>query len=419
MYGAGNNPDIFTRLANEQQLLTRETGILPRTVRMLLLGSCWLLVIAAAFGQLTQRTVQMNANAEALAGKWYPHSRALIIGEDDYQFQRPLNYAVSDARSLARELESDYGFAHSDVEVLENPDRKAIKDALHGLTDPKTVGPDDRLVVYFSGHGATVRSTPNSVAMGFLLPQDAQVEKAGDSSYLFTWIPMSDVWSELDHCPAKHLLVLVDACFSGLMVDLNREAYTSRALGSLLGKQAREVISAGTSSQTVGESADIGHGWFTYHLVAELKTRAMRHEAFAISDIFPDIRKNVMGSTGGQQVPLFGTRPNADGDVVFASRHSAFLATLGGIHFEMVDEDSPISVPLSVDNEDVRKVISDLFKSMQLDVHLDPQVQGYVSVYLSANSTLRTALLTILRQVGATYTVNGGVYEIVPAPTHP
>jgi hypothetical protein len=203
------------------------------------------------------------------------------------------------------------------------------------------------------------------------------------------------------------------------MVDLNREAYTSRALGSLLGKQAREVISAGTSSQTVGESADIGHGWFTYHLVAELKTRAMRHEAFAISDIFPDIRKNVMGSTGGQQVPLFGTRPNADGDVVFASRHSAFLATLGGIHFEMVDEDSPISVPLSVDNEDVRKVISDLFKSMQLDVHLDPQVQGYVSVYLSANSTLRTALLTILRQVGATYTVNGGVYEIVPAPTHP
>lgn len=76
---------------------------------------------------------------------------------------------------------------------------------------------------------------------------------------------------------------------------------------------------------------------------------------------------------------------------------------------------------LELEQADVREAIRALFKNVAVSYSVGPDVQGTVTVSLR-NITFETALQNILRQVDATYRVEGGLYEIVrrsetPAPT--
>lgn len=61
---------------------------------------------------------------------------------------------------------------------------------------------------------------------------------------------------------------------------------------------------------------------------------------------------------------------------------------------------------------DVREALRALFKNVSVSYSIAPEVQGVVTVSLRS-ITFETALQNILRQVDATYRVEGGVYEIV------
>ena len=62
---------------------------------------------------------------------------------------------------------------------------------------------------------------------------------------------------------------------------------------------------------------------------------------------------------------------------------------------------------------DVRVVLHDLFKLVGVSYSIAPEVQGTVTLSLR-NVTFQTALENVLRQVDATYRVEGGVFSIIP-----
>ena len=64
------------------------------------------------------------------------------------------------------------------------------------------------------------------------------------------------------------------------------------------------------------------------------------------------------------------------------------------------------------ENADVRQALRELFKSVNVSYSISPDVQGTVTIDIQ-NVTLETALQNILRQVDATYRIEGGVYEII------
>ncbi|MCB0615904.1 MAG: caspase family protein, partial [Phaeodactylibacter sp.] len=80
----------------------------------------------------------------------FQQSHAFIIGINDYEHITPLKTAVNDALGIAQRLEEQH--AYTVHPPLLNAKKAAI---LEWLTEtiPQAVGPEDRVVFYFAGHG--------------------------------------------------------------------------------------------------------------------------------------------------------------------------------------------------------------------------------------------------------------------------
>lgn len=136
----------------------------------------------------------------------FRRSHAIVIGINDYaRGIPPLRTAVNDARRLGALLAAEHGY-----EVLEVLDGAATRARLVSLLNdelPSRVGADDRVCFYFAGHGVAIdgHDGPN----GYLLPVDASRSDEG------TFLDMPLVHDALVDLACRHMLVILDSCFSG------------------------------------------------------------------------------------------------------------------------------------------------------------------------------------------------------------
>ena len=136
----------------------------------------------------------------------FARSLAVVIGINDYaRGIPPLRTAVNDAQRLGSVLATQHGY-----EVIEILDSNATRARLVTLlTDelPSRVGADDRVCFYFAGHGVAIdgHAGPN----GYLLPVDAS---RSDET---TFLDMPLVHDALVTLSCRHMLVILDSCFSG------------------------------------------------------------------------------------------------------------------------------------------------------------------------------------------------------------
>ena len=84
---------------------------------------------------------------------------------------------------------------------------------------------DDRVVFYFAGHG--IAADGDDGPAGYLVPADA------DPTDLKTLVPMAELQAALQALPCRHLLLILDCCFSGAFQWASR----MRAIGSLMPKR--------------------------------------------------------------------------------------------------------------------------------------------------------------------------------------
>ncbi|WP_446010859.1 caspase family protein [Candidatus Electrothrix sp.] len=104
----------------------------------------------------------------------FQRSFAVVIGIDKYiNSIPPLSTAVNDAQGLTDILKGEeHGY-----EVILLTDEEATLSRLEKLFCeklPEKIGKDDRLLVYFAGHG--VATDGDDGPAGFLIPQDAKRE---------------------------------------------------------------------------------------------------------------------------------------------------------------------------------------------------------------------------------------------------
>ena len=177
--------------------------------------------------------------------------------------------------------------------------------------------------MYFSGHGQTVKSGTGG-DVGFLIPEDASVDMddlQNPGPYASTCLLMRDVWDELSLSPARHTLVIADACFGGLLTS---RGLNSEVIASQLSRPARMAFTAGGKDETSSERPDLGHGLFTYVLLQELKARAIVGTPFLISDLYNSVNNSVEGMSHGNQNPQLKS-DETEGQLVFAPVVSAGL----------------------------------------------------------------------------------------------
>ena len=141
----------------------------------------------------------------------YETSRALVIGINQYKNASPLGYAVNDAHDVREILVEELGFETENVIYLADQDAtksNILKSFLRFSNDDIKV--DDRLFVFFAGHGHTRSGVKGEV--GYLVPYDADMD---DYSTFIRW---DELTRNAELVRAKHILFVMDACYGGLAV---------------------------------------------------------------------------------------------------------------------------------------------------------------------------------------------------------
>lgn len=246
----------------------------------------------------------------------YAHVVALVIGIDDYPNLLPrkdLRQAEADARAVADVFRREFGY-----EVVTLTGAKATKAGVLDLLDRhgRAVGDQDALVVYFAGHGQVI-DLPVSGEAGFLVPSDAALDLENKAD-LARWerqaIDMKGVVDGLNRTPAKHVLLIADACCSGYMTGAARGALADPDLKHFLANPARTVLAATTRRQGARD------GLFTPALLRQLRALdrpGARPEAASVYDLFQPLLKEVGRASEGNMTPQVSQVGDGDGMFVF------------------------------------------------------------------------------------------------------
>lgn len=247
-------------------------------------------------------------DAEATVTSGYEASWAIVIGIDDYAKWPRLEYAANDAQSIADTLTGQFGFPSSQVIVLKDRDatRNNILAAFHDrLADGRTQK-DDRVFVFFAGHGAT-RKLASGRELGYIIPVDSDPKELATDA-----IAMSDIQNIAESLQAKHVLFVMDACYSGL--GLTRGGPASGAfLRENARRVARQMLTAGGADQQVADSGPNGHSVFTWVLLQALAGKADLNGDGLITgtELAAYVAPSV--SAVSQQTPAFGSLPGSQG----------------------------------------------------------------------------------------------------------
>ena len=288
-----------------------------------------------AWSQDGRKGLQVVPRTGPLAGKaLYTNSHALLIGVKEYQHlpkEKWLDYADRDAKELRNALVHQYGFREQNVVVLlnERATKSNIEVQLSHFADTEKVKEDDRVLVFFSGHGQTVK-LPTGGDTGFLVPYDAKVDldKPNNAGpYLTSCVKMDTVWSYLEATPAKHSLIIADACYSGLLAKARSiERLNNSALAALASKRAMQVLTAGRQGEEAFEDPRLGHGALTYKLLEELKARANTPEdVFTAAELSASLQRSVANVTEGKQSPQFANY-KTEGEFLFVAEKNDLTA---------------------------------------------------------------------------------------------
>jgi|688.fasta_scaffold82560_5 hypothetical protein len=268
------------------------------------------------------------------ASPHYENSHALVIGINKYQRASPLGYAVNDAEAVAHTLRRRFSFPAENVRVLLNEDatRTAIHKAFLDLSGDAT-SVDDRLFVFFAGHGHTVRSSRGDV--GYLVPYD------GDSNDLSSLLRWDTLTRDADLIRAKHLLFIMDACYGGLAITRAMKPGALRFLKDMLRRVARQVLTAGKADEVV---ADLGgpradHSVFTGHLLDALDGAATSSGVVTANGVMAYVYQQVGADGDSRQTPHYGYL-HGDGDFIFNPPHLDARDTDA-----LKDEDTLIPIP--------------------------------------------------------------------------
>lgn len=253
-------------------------------------------------------------SVQSMLRPFYTQSRALLIGINEYQNAAPLSYAVSDALGVKQCLIESLGFSEEHITVLQDHEatRENILREYMKLTSLQ-VETDERIIVFFAGHGATKDGITGEV--GFLVPVDATPD---DLSTMIRW---SELTSSAELIRAKHILFIMDACYGGLAVNRSSGVGTVRYLEDLLCRVSRQVITAGKADQAVSDAGGPipNHSIFTGHLIEGLQGKAANEKGIiTASSLMAYVCNKVSCAPHSRQTPHYG-QFFGDGDFILLS----------------------------------------------------------------------------------------------------
>lgn len=243
---------------------------------------------------------------KAVVSSAYQNSWAVVIGIDEYAKWPKLQYAARDAQSIRETLTGKFGFAPERVLTLSNAEatRNNILALFHDRLAHAQLKRDDRVFVFFAGHGAT-RKLSSGRNLGYIIPVDSDPQQLAADA-----IPMTELQNIAESLNAKHVLFVMDACYSGL--GLTRGSSTS-FLRDNARRIGRQMLTAGGGDQLVADGGPNGHSIFTWTLLQAMAGKAdLNGDGLITATELAAYIAPAVASVS-QQTPAFGSLPGSEG----------------------------------------------------------------------------------------------------------
>lgn len=238
-------------------------------------------------------TSRLRIPAGVTLGKYY----ALVIGNNNYQHLRPLNFAQNDARAVHEVLTQKYGFQS---ELLLDGTRGEI---FRRVDQYKSIlQPADSLLIYYAGHGSQDASDSYWMGVDAVSVASGSLEMYGvSSSALARWLAA---------VPARHVLVIADSCYSGRgIVTSGGVKFTAPDIQATmkfyLQNRARTVLTSG-GVVPVPDGGGGEHSVFTKALIGLLN---QNQGVLFDNDLYAHLKERVRYSADSNVAapePIFG-----------------------------------------------------------------------------------------------------------------
>ncbi len=267
------------------------------------------------------RTVTRAAPAVAappapkVANRW-----AVVIGIGEYEHRAipRLRFAARDAQAMYDFLTTKGGYPKQNVLLLTDttPEKPTLQNIRRALGDFlfRRPGREDMVLIYYAGHGAPEVDAAGAETDGlskYLIPRNADP----DSLYS-TAFPMDEIQKIFARIPSERVVMLLDTCYSGTAggrtfarQQIRSGNLSDQFLERLTRSRGRVVITASGPNEVALESADLGHGIFTYYLLEGLAGKADRNGdgLVTVSELYEYVEDQVdrkAREAGGRQRPL-------------------------------------------------------------------------------------------------------------------
>lgn len=232
---------------------------------------------------------------------------ALVIGNSRYKELPKLNTTIADAQAVSDLLRRKYGFK---VTTLIDADRYQTLSAINKYRE--TLTEDDNLVIYYAGHGEM--DTVNQ--RGYWLPIDA--ERSSNAN----WIAATAITDILNVMTARHVLVVSDSCYSGILTrsvlsnlqpGQNVDAQAAW-VAAIIKKRSRTVLTSGGVAPVI----DGGGGDNSVFARAFIDVLSANDDILAAQKLHNDVSRRVNFVTSNlriDQVPVYAPLPHAGHDL--------------------------------------------------------------------------------------------------------
>ena len=235
----------------------------------------------------------------------YTKKIIVSIGINDYKDFDKLICAENDANTIMNFFVNNMGF--SGQTILGKDATKSNIEKLFKTSLFNTLNTDDLLVFSYHGHGIVMNI--NNIDYGFLVPINSpKTTTPGDL------ISMNDLTNWINYLKCKHILILLDCCFSGMSLS-TRNAKTLRfnpTLQKIMNKKNRIIINAGMDDQVV---CDNGWGSNSPFVGAIVSYPGYKNNYGSVICLF-NYLMNVI-PPNYHQIPTLGKLPGDQGGDIF------------------------------------------------------------------------------------------------------
>ncbi len=209
---------------------------------------------------------------------------ALLFAAHTYDHWNDLLYPLLDAKSLRTDLEDIYGFQ---IELIENPTEAEVLEVLDRYAQ-KEYAPEDQLLIFFAGHGYF----NEGFKIGYLVAQDTQ--RPDDSGRLLSYLSHSYFRDIIDNMPCKHILLMLDTCYSGTFDeqiamrgegDNLPEELSSRDIRRKLKYMTRRYLASGGKEEVPDNSP------FIRALLKALRSKGGNDKVLTIEEILINLKE--------------------------------------------------------------------------------------------------------------------------------